>query len=191
MKNIFEIMKEFGLEIPEDKRKDFEKAVLDNYKTISDYDVQAEKLRTAEGKVTTLTESLDKFKDVNVDELNNTINTLKTDLANKDKELTDKLAERDFMDVLKDSIHAAHGKDAEMIIKLLNVDELKKSKNQKEDIAAAIKAMSENDITKGMFGETEKKDETIGTGNLIGQVSKAGGTNTASLKDALKERYNK
>ena len=102
MKNIFEIMKEFGLEIPEDKRKDFEKAVLDNYKTISDYDVQAEKLRTAEGKVTTLTESLDKFKDVNVDELNNTITTLKTDLANKDKELTDKLAERDFMDVLKD-----------------------------------------------------------------------------------------
>lgn len=189
MKNIFEIMKEFGLEIPEDKRKDFEKAVLDNYKTISDYDVQAEKLRTAEGKVTTLTESLDKFKDVNVDELNNTITTLKTDLANKDKELTDKLAERDFMDVLKDSIHAAHGKDAEMIIKLLNIDELRKSKNQKEDITAAIKAMSENDITKGMFGETEKKDETIGTGNLIGQVGRAGGTNTASLKDALKERY--
>ena len=76
-----------------------------------------------------------------------------------------------------------------LIIKLLNIDELRKSKNQKEDITAAIKAMSENDITKGMFGETEKKDETIGTGNLIGQVGKAGGINTASLKDALKERY--
>ena len=190
MKNIFEIMKDYGLEIPDDKHKDFEKEVLANYKTSSDYDVQAEKLKTAEGKVTTLTESLEKFKDVNVDELNNTITQLKTDIANKDKELSDKLAERDFMDTLKDSIHAAHGKDAAMIIKLLNVDELRKSKNQKEDIAAAIKEMTENEMTKGMFGETEKKDEKLGSGNLIGQVGKPGGTQTASLKDALRERYN-
>ncbi len=29
MKNIFEIMKEYGLEVPEDKRKEFEKSVLE------------------------------------------------------------------------------------------------------------------------------------------------------------------
>ena len=46
MKNIFEIMKEYGLEVPEDKKKDFEKTVLENYKTVSDYDTQAEKLKT-------------------------------------------------------------------------------------------------------------------------------------------------
>lgn len=61
MKNIFEIMKEYGLEVPEDKKKDFEKAVLDNYKTVSDYETQSEKLKNAEGKVTTLTESLAPF----------------------------------------------------------------------------------------------------------------------------------
>ena len=71
-----------------------------------------------------------------------------------------------------------------------NVDELRKSKNQKEDIAAASKEMTENEMTKGMFGETEKKDEKLGSGNLIGQVGKPGGTQTASLKDALRERYN-
>lgn len=42
MKNIFEIMKEYGLEVAEDKKKDFEKLVLDNYKTVSDYETQAE-----------------------------------------------------------------------------------------------------------------------------------------------------
>ena len=125
MKNIFEIMKEFGFEIPEDKQKDLEKAVLENYKTVSDYEVQSEKLKTAEGKVTTLTESLDKFKDVNVDELNNTIATLKTDLANKDKELTDKLAERDFNDLVKESIVAAKGRNAKAITALLEMDKLK------------------------------------------------------------------
>ena len=63
MKNIFEIMKEYGLEVPEDKKKDFEKSVLENYKTISDYEVQSDKLKIAEEKVTTLTESVDKFKE--------------------------------------------------------------------------------------------------------------------------------
>lgn len=47
MKNIFEIMKEYGLEVPEDKKKDFEKAVLENYKTMTDYDNQAKKLDAA------------------------------------------------------------------------------------------------------------------------------------------------
>ena len=31
MKNIFEIMKDYGLEVPEDKKYDFEKAVLEIY----------------------------------------------------------------------------------------------------------------------------------------------------------------
>ena len=34
MKNIFEIMKEYGLEVPAEKQKEFEKAVLENYKTV-------------------------------------------------------------------------------------------------------------------------------------------------------------
>lgn len=47
MKIIFEILKEYGLEVPEDKKKDFEKAVLENYKTVTDYDNQTEKLNKA------------------------------------------------------------------------------------------------------------------------------------------------
>lgn len=172
MKNIFEIMKEYGLEVPEDKKKEFEKAVLDNYKTVSDYETQAEKLKTAEGKVTTLTESLDKFKDVNVEELNSTIATLKTDLANKDQELKDKIADRDFNDILKESIASAKGKNAKAITALLDVDTLKASKNQKEDIATAIKALTEAEDSKMLFGEPEPTP--AGVGNPIGTVTKGG-----------------
>lgn len=173
MKNIFEIMKEYGLEVPEDKRKEFEKAVLENYKTVSDYEVQSEKLKTAEGKVTTLTENLDKFKDVNVDELNNTITGLKNDLAAKDKELTDKLAERDFNDLLKESIATAKGRNAKAIMALLDVDTLKSSKNQKEDVAAALKALTEAEDSKMLFGEAET---IIGGGDPIGTLRKPGST---------------
>lgn len=178
MKNIFEIMKEYELEVPEDKKKDFEKAVLENYKTVSDYETQSEKLKTAEGKVETLTESLEKFKDVNVDELNSTINTLKTDLANKDQELKDKLADRDFNDLLKDSISAAKGRNATAITACLDVDTLKASKNQKEDIAAALKALSEREDCKMLFGDPDP--ERIGGGDPIGTVTKTGGASGAT-----------
>ena len=47
MKNIFEIMKEYGIDMPEDKKKDFEKSVLENYKTVADYNNQVENLNKA------------------------------------------------------------------------------------------------------------------------------------------------
>ena len=178
MKNIFEIMKEYGIEVPEEKKKDFEKSVLENYKTVSDYDTQAEKLKAAEGKVTTLTENLEKFKDVNVDELNSTIATLKTDLANKDKELTDKLAERDFNDLIKESIAAVKGRNPKAITALLDIDTLKESKNQKEDVAAALKALTEAEDSKMLFGESEPTK--IGEGNPIGSVTNGGNSSTAT-----------
>lgn len=182
MKNIFEIMKEYGLEVPEDKKKEFEKAVLDNYKTVSDYETQAEKLKTAEGKVTTLTESLDKFKDVNVEELNSTITTLKTDLANKDHELKEKIADRDFNDLLKDSIASAKGRNVKAITALLDVDTLKTSKNQKEDVAAALKVLSEAEDSKMLFGEPEPTP--AGGGNPIGTVTKGGDQSGAAAMRA-------
>lgn len=184
MKNIFEIMKEYGLEVEEDKKKDFEKAVLENYKTVSDYETQSEKLKTAEGKVTTLTESLDKFKDVDVEELNNTIATLKTDLANKDQELKDKIADRDFNDLLKDSIASVKGRNAKAITALLDLDELKASKNQKEDIAAALKTLSEAEDSKMLFGEPEPN--VLGKGNPIGTVTKGGNADgDAAMRAAM------
>ena len=183
MKNIFEIMKEYGLEVPEDKKKDFEKAVLENYKTVSDYETQSEKLKTAEGKVTTLTESLDKFKDVDVEELNSTIATLRTDLANKDQELKDKIADRDFNDLLKEGITSAKGKNPKAITALLDVDTLKASKNQKEDIAAAIKALTEAEDSKMLFGEPEPTP--AGEGNPIGTVTKGGSQNSDAAMRAV------
>jgi len=185
MKNIFEIMKEYGLEVPEEKKKDFEKLVLENYKTVSDYDVQSEKLKTAEDKVTTLTANLDKFKDVNVDELNNTISTLKTDLVNKDKELTDKLAERDFNDLVKEAIVSANGRNAKAITALLDLETLKASKNQKADVEAALKALTEAEDSKMLFG-TAEEEELLGTGDIPGTVKKGGSSGEfASLRAAM------
>lgn len=179
MKNIFKIMEEFGLELPEDKKKDFEKAVNENYKTVADYDKQKEKLTAAEDTIKAsdtaledLKKQLEGFKDVDVSALNNRISELEKerDILKEDYEM--KIADRDFQDILKESIIAAKGKDTEKIMRLLDTETLKASKNQKEDISAAIKAMTEDDVTKGMFGETEP--EVTQTGNIIGTVTGGG-----------------
>lgn len=186
MKNIFEIMKEYGLEVPEDKKKDFEKAVLENYKTMTDYDNQTKKLDAANETIKAndtamkdLRTKLDGFKDVDVSGLNQRIKELETEKANIQKDYDAKIADRDFDDLVKESIAAVNGKNAKAITALLDVETLKASKNQKEDVAAALKALTEKEDSKMLFGEPEPKP--AGTGNLIGQVRGGGG---ASVEEA-------
>ena len=175
MKNIFEIMKEYGLEVPEDKKKDFEKAVLENYKTQTDYDNQTKKLDAANATIEAndtamkdLQTQLDGFKDVDVTGLNKRISDLEEEKKNIQKDYDSKIADRDFSNLVKESIAAAKGKNPKAIMALLDVNALKASKNQKEDIAAALKTLTEAEDSKMLFGEPEPNP--VGTGNLIGQV---------------------
>lgn len=48
MKNIHEILKGIGIEVPEDKKEAFDKAVLENYKTVKEVEQVREKLEAAE-----------------------------------------------------------------------------------------------------------------------------------------------
>lgn len=179
MKNIFEIMKEYGLEVPEEKKKDFEKAALENYKTVTDYDNQTKKLETADATIRAndtaideLKKQLEGFKDVDVTALNQRITDLEAEKATIKKEYDDKIADRDFNDILKESIASAKGKNAKAITALLDIDALKASKNQKEDIASALKNLAEAEDSKMLFGESEPT--VIGGGNPIGAVTKSG-----------------
>lgn len=192
MKNIFEIMKEYGLEVPEDKKKEFEKTVLENYKTMTDYDNQAKKLDAANETIKAndtamkdLQDKLDGFKDVDVSGLNQRINDLETEKANIQRDYDAKIADRDFNDLVKESIAAVKGKNPKAITALLDVETLKASKNQREDIAAALKALAEAEDSKMLFGAPEPNP--VGTGNLIGQVRAGGGSNAddAAMRAAM------
>ena len=191
MKNIFEIMKEYGLEVPDDKKKDFEKAVLENYKTATDYDNQTKKLETADATIKAndtaiaeLKKQLEGFKDVDVTALNQRITDLESEKENIKKEYDDKIADRDFNDILKDSIAAVKGKNVKAITALLDVDTLKASKNQKEDVAAALKALTEAEDSKMLFGDPDP--DVIGNGNPIGTVTKGGNHDSdAAMRAAM------
>lgn len=180
MKNILTILKDLGIEVPEDKQESLNKAVADNYKTVADYNNQKEKLDAAnetikanDTAIKDLQTKLDGFKDVDVSGLNQRIADLEAEKANIQKDYDAKIADRDFNDLVKESIAAINGKNVKAITALLDVETLKASKNQKEDIAAALKVLTEKEDSKMLFGEPEPNP--VGTGNIIGQVRKTDG----------------
>ena len=194
MKNILTILKELGVEVPKEKESDLDKAVAENYKTVSDYENQKEKLDAANDTIKAndtaikdLQAKLDGFKDVDVSGLKQRITDLETEKENIKNDYDAKIADRDFDDLVKESIAAVKGKNVKAITALLDVDALKASKNQKEDIASALKDLTEAEDSKMLFGEPDPKP--AGTGNLIGQVKKTDSSQTDTLKSAIAEHY--
>lgn len=189
MKNILTILKELGIEVPKDKEDGLNTAVVENYKTVADYDKQKEKLDTANETIKAndtamkdLQTKLDEFKDVDVSGLNQRIKDLEIEKTNIQKDYDAKIADRDFNDLVKESIAAVNGKNPKAITALLDVETLKASKNQKEDIATALKALTEKEDSKMLFGEPEPNP--VGTGHLIGQVR--GGNSTSADEAAMR-----
>lgn len=105
MKNIIDILKGLGIEIPEDKAEDLTKQVAENYKTVAEFDKKIGKLTTeleaVRGQLQTAQDTLKGFEGVDVE-------TMRTQLADwqrkaeaAEKDYADKLAARDFEDALK------------------------------------------------------------------------------------------
>lgn len=102
----------------------------------------------------------------------------------KEESYQKEIADRDFNDLLQEGITEAKGKNARAIAALLDMETLKTSRNQKEDIAAALKKLTEAEDSKMLFGEPEPNP--VGTGNFIGQVQKTGSnTEDAALRAAM------
>ena len=78
MKNIYEILKSFGLEVPEDKKEEFDKLLNENYKTQAEVNNLNGKLSKAEGE-----------RDALQVKYNNDIKQRDTDLADLKQKLAD------------------------------------------------------------------------------------------------------
>ncbi|MCM1258805.1 MAG: phage scaffolding protein [Roseburia sp.] len=134
----------------------------------NDLAAEQEKVSAQEKTIKTLKVDLEGFKDVDVSGLQKKISDLEEDIKTKDANYQKEIADRDFADILKESISAAHGVNAKAITALLDVDTLKASKNQKEDIAAALEKLSQAEDSKMLFGGAASN--AIGTGSPIGNV---------------------
>lgn len=119
--------------IMDENGKDIEAAK----KPYADYDAIKEQLQTAK-------DGLKAFEGVDVAQLQGEITKLQGQLTDKDKEWQGKIAGMEFDSKVKDAITAAKGKSAKAIAALLDLDELRKSKDQETDIKAAVEALKKD-----------------------------------------------
>ena len=116
-----------------------------------------------QGQLNTANETLKGFKDVDVNDLRGQIDKLTNDLDQAKKDADARVADLTFQQTLKDAIVAAKGRSTKAIMAELDLDTLRSSKNQNEDIKAAIEAcQKEHDF---LFESSEPiKNPVGGTG---------------------------
>lgn len=164
-----------------------EKDVIEQIMAEHKKELQAEQTKVAAAEadrdkykeqLDTATAELDKFKDVKPEELQATIQKLQADLKAKDDEYAAREADRLFKDSVKEAITAAGGRNEKAVMALLDIDSLKNSKNQKDDIKSALEALKkDNDY---LFSSEEPiKNPTGPTGGS------GGGDASSALRAAM------
>lgn len=180
--------REFLEKLLKDNGVEDSKELIDSIMTENGNDIEAAKKEVSaieadrdkyKEQLDTATANLEKFKDVKPEELQATIEKLQGDLKAKDDEYTKKEAERAFTDSIKEAVKAAGAKNEKAVMALLDLDVLRESKNQKEDIGTAIEAAKkDNDY---MFTSKEPINNPTGpTGGGGG-----GDSTTATLRAVM------
>ena len=125
MKNIHEILKSVGLEVPEEKKEAFDKTLFENYKTISEYEGITGKLSKAESERDTYKTKYDtdikqrdedletlkkQLEDAGIDktkldELTNKLSTLQTTYDTAKTEYEKQLAKQKYEFLVKESVN--------------------------------------------------------------------------------------
>ena len=126
MKNIYEILKSIGIDVPEEKKEEFDKAVAENYKTVKELENVKAKLTKAEEerdsckakydediatRDSDLAELKQKLEDAGVDkskleDLTTKLNDLQTTYDNAKTDYEKKLAAQQYEFLVRDSVGA-------------------------------------------------------------------------------------
>ena len=123
------------------EKETIDKIMEEHGKSINREKQKAEDFKT---QLDTAKNTLKGFEGVDVNDLQNQISTLTTNLANAEAEYNKKLADRDFEDKLTAKAKEFKARDLKSIKPFLNIDALKSSKNQDADIKDAFETIKKD-----------------------------------------------
>lgn len=161
MENIHAILKEFGLEVPEDKKADFDKAWKENYRTKAEYEKATSQRDAYKESLDDVNTKLKEFEGVDVNDLKGQIQDLTTKLEDQKTEFANREAARLFDDTLDKAITTAGGRSVKAVRGMLDIKGLQESKDQTEDIRKALEGIRESDPY--LFGENEPFQNPVGS----------------------------
>lgn len=166
-----------------------EKEQVDKIMTWNGTDIETEKAKTTKaegerdnykGQLDTATGQLEQFKDVKPEELQETIKKLQDDLKLKDEEYAAKETNRIFTENVREAVKTAGGRNDKAVLAMLDMDALKDSKNQTEDIKKALETIKETDAY--LFGANEPINNPV-----VGPTGGSGNTDSgiATMRAAM------
>lgn len=144
MKNIHTILSEAGITIPEDKKAAFDKAVAENYKTIAEHEKKVNRLTddlAAEKKrADTAEETLKGFEGKDFETITKERDEWKRKHDENQQKYQQEQEEREYNADLEAVMTAAKCRDIKALTAHLDHEALRKSRNRKADMEAAINA---------------------------------------------------
>lgn len=100
----------------------------------------------------------------------------------KDDEYAAKEADRVFMDSIKEAVKTAGGRNEKAVIAMLDIDALKESKNQSDDIKKALEDVKKSDGY--LFGANEPINNAVGGTNISGGAD-PGADDVSAIRAAM------
>lgn len=146
-------------------------------KPFSDYESIKQQLADAN-------KTIEDFKNMDVDGIKKAADEWKAKFEQAERDHAAKLADMEFDSLLSGAVSTAKGKNAKAIRALLDVDALKASKNQSDDIKAALEALKKDS---GYLFEDDQTSPPYAPGPGKTQVINQDAA--SSLAGALRERY--
>ena len=194
MKNIHEILKSVGIEVPTDKKEAFDKEVLENYKAVSEVNLIRGKLEKAESERDTYKNKYDedikkrdadledlqkKLKNAGVDaeklkKLETDLATLKTTYEESKGEHEKKLADQAYEFALKqkvDSLKFSSNSAKKAFIADAMKEEMKIKDGELQGFDSFVKSYKENDAGAFISEEPNKQDPPHFSGKSTGTDS--------------------
>ena len=194
MKNIHEILKSVGIEVPADKKEAFDKEVLENYKTVSEVNLIRGKLENAESERDTYKNKYDediKKRDADLEDLQKKLKnagvdaeklkTLETDLATlkttyeeSKSEYEKKLADQAYEFALKqkvDGLKFSSNSAKKAFIADAMKEEMKIKDGELQGFDSFVKSYKENDAGAFISEESNKQDPPHFSGKSTGTDS--------------------
>lgn len=183
MDNIFDIVKSFGIEIPSDKKEAFEKKVLENYKTVSEFNKLNDKFEQSKTEKDNLQNQYDtdiqkrdsdikdlekKLKDAGTDAdklatLQNDLTTLQTNYDNAKSDYEKQLAKQAYEFAVKEKVaelkFSSNSAKKAFIADAMN-EEMKMKDGELQGFDAFLETYKKNDANAFASEDTPKpKDD--------------------------------
>ncbi len=189
MKNIIEILKAAGIEIPDGKAEEINKAVMENYRTIAEHEKKVSKLEAERDalkeRAETAESTLKGFEGVDVEQIRGEIASWKAKAEAAEKDYADKIAARDFDDALKTEIDGVKfSSDAAKRAVLAEIREmgLKASGGKILGLSDALAQIKERDASAFV---DEKQQQLEANRAVFTAIQPQCGTNTAPTMSQL------